>query len=547
MAESQNKPLLLDVQNLRIEVTAELGARRAVVDDVSFSLHEGEVLGLIGESGAGKSSIGRSLLLHTRNECQITGGQIIFRGHDLRGLDIEARRLFRGVNVAYVPENAAAAFNPAHTLYEQVCEVALQHGAMNATQARKDAARLFKELDLHSPDMLGSRYPHQATRDELQRAMVAMAMISKPDLLVLDEPTDDFDVTTQVTLLTSIRKLIRGLRTATLFITRDPAVAVQIADRIVVLQHGRIVEEGPTAQLLQQPTAEYTHRLVVDRAMTRSVPMPPGDGAGQPVLAVRDLVAGYRGAPKVIDGVSIDLMRGETLAVIGEAGSGKSTLARAIAGLLPSQSGELLLDGGNLPARSESRSKEQRRRIQMIHKMENVALNPRQRLLDVIGRPVAFFFNKSRRDVRVRVEDLLRQIDLPPESIMRRPGDLSDGERLRVCIARALAAEPDVIICDELTSALDPLAADETLRLLRRIQDQTGVAYLLVTHDVGSVRRIASKVAVILNGQLAAYGPAQRVLNPPYHPYTELLLSSVPEIRPDWLDELLRKRRKVMR
>jgi peptide/nickel transport system ATP-binding protein len=548
MAETATKTQLLDVRNLRIEAVAESGARVTLVDDVSFTLNGGEVLGLIGESGAGKSTIGLSTLVYARSGCQITGGQIVFRGHELRELGIEARQSLRGAKVAYIAQSAAAAFNPAHTLYDQVCEVALQHGVMNASQARVEAVRLFRELDLPNPETFGNRYPHQVSGGQLQRAMAAMAMIAKPDLLVFDEPTTALDVTTQVEVLASFKKLIRDHGTAALYITHDLAVVAQVADRIMVLRHGKMVEEGPATQILQQPRMEYTRMLVAERvaAQASSFVAPHGSSA-QPILATRDVVASYRSGPRVIDNVSIELMRGDTLAIVGESGSGKSTLARVIVGLLPRQEGDVLFDGASLPPRLESRSKEQHRRIQMIYQMPDVALNPRQTLLDIIGRPVAFYFNKSRREVRARVEELMRQIDLPLDYISRRPGELSGGQKQRVCIARALAAEPDVIICDEVTSALDPLVADEILRLLRRIQDQTGVGYLFITHDLGTVRRIANKVAVMYKGQMVAYGPTQQVFNPPYHPYTELLLSSVPEIRSDWLDEVLKKRRKVAR
>ena len=548
MAETVTKSQLLDVRNLRIEAVAETGKRLTLVDDVSFSLNGGEVLGLIGESGAGKSTIGLSALIYARTGCQITGGQIIFRGHELRELGIEARQLLRGAKVAYIAQSAAAAFNPAHTLYEQVCEVALQHGVMNPGQARTDAVRLFKELDLPNPETFGNRYPHQVSGGQLQRAMAAMAMIAKPDLLVFDEPTTALDVTTQVEVLASFKKLIRDHGTAALYISHDLAVVAQIADRIMVLRHGKMVEEGPSTQILQQPRMDYTRMLVAERAAAQASSfVTPHAEVDKPILSTRDVVASYRSGPRVIDNVSIDLMRGDTLAVVGESGSGKSTLARVIVGLLPRQAGDVLFAGESLPPRLESRNRDQHRRIQMIYQMPDVALNPRQTLLEIIGRPVAFYFGKGRAAVRERVEELMRQIDLPPEFITRRPGELSGGQKQRVCIARALAAEPDVIICDEVTSALDPLVADEILRLLRRIQDQTGVGYLFITHDLGTVRRVANKVAVMYKGQLVAYGPTQQVFSPPYHPYTELLLSSVPEMRPDWLDEVLRKRRKVIR
>jgi peptide/nickel transport system ATP-binding protein len=539
---------ILDVRNLRIEAVTETGTRVTLVDDVSFTLKQGEVLGLIGESGAGKSTIGLSTLVYARTGCQITGGQILFHGRDLRGLNVQGRQKLRGVKVAYIAQSAAAAFNPAHTIFDQVSEVALQHGVMNRAQAHMDAIRLFKELDLPNPDRFGNRYPHQVSGGQLQRAMAAMAMIAKPDLLVFDEPTTALDVTTQVEVLASFKKLIREHHTAALYITHDLAVVAQIADRIMVLRRGKMVEHGEATQILQRPEMDYTRMLVAERVAAEQGRFVEGHAEGdRPILEVRNVVASYRGTVNVIDDVSIDLKRGDTLAIVGESGSGKSTLARVIVGLLPRQNGDIVFDGTSLKPRLQDRGKDQLRRIQMIYQMPDVALNPRQTLLDIIGRPVRFYFGKGRADVRARVEELLRQIDLPPDYITRRPHELSGGQKQRVCIARALAAQPDIIICDEVTSALDPLVAEEILRLLRRIQDQTGVAFLFITHDLGTVRRIANKVSVMLKGKLVASGPTQQVFNPPFHPYTELLLSSVPEIRPDWLDEVLQRRRKAGR
>ncbi len=546
MAQTVIESEILDVRNLRIEAVTETGTRVTLVDDVSFTLKAGEVLGLIGESGAGKSTIGLSTLVYARTGCQITGGQILFRGRDLRTLDMQGRQSLRGVKVAYIAQSAAAAFNPAHTIYDQVCEVALQHGVMNRAQARMDAIRLFKELDLPNPQTFGSRYPHQVSGGQLQRAMAAMAMIAKPDLLVFDEPTTALDVTTQVEVLAAFKKLIREHRTAALYISHDLAVVAQIADRIMVLRQGKMVELGAATQVLQQPQMDYTRQLVAERVAAQQSRFVEGSAEEErPILEVKSVVAAYKGTVKVIDEVSIDVKRGDTLAIVGESGSGKSTLARVIVGLLARQQGDVLFDGTSLPARLADRSKDQLRRVQMIYQMPDVALNPRQTILEIIGRPVQFYFNKGRAETRARVEELLRHIDLPRDYITRRPHELSGGQKQRVCIARALAAQPDIIICDEVTSALDPLVADEILRLLRRIQDETGVAYLFITHDLGTVRRVANKVAVMLKGRVVASGPTQQVFNPPFHPYTELLLSSVPEIRPDWLDEVLSRRRKA--
>ena len=550
MAQVKAKPdqEILDVRNLRIEAVTAAGRRVTLVEDVSFTLRTGEVLGLIGEAGAGKSAIGLSTLVHARTGCQITGGQIVFEGSDLRALDMRSRQRLRGVKIAYIAQSAAAAFNPAHTIFDQVCEVALQHGVMNRAQARMDAIRLFKELDIPHPDQFGNRYPHQVSGGQLQRAMAAMAMIVKPDLMVFDEPTTALDVTTQVEVLASFKKLIREHRTAGLYITHDLAVVAQIADRIMVLRGGKTVEEGDAAQILQRPQMDYTRMLVAERVAAEQSEFVETYAQGdRPILEVKNVVAAYRGAIRVIDDVSIDLWRGDTLAIVGESGSGKSTLARVIVGLLPRQRGDILFDGVSLKPRLQDRSMDQLRRIQMIYQMPEAALNPRHTLLDIIGRPVQFYFGRSRAEVRTRVEELLRQVDLPPEYITRRPRELSEGQKQRACIARALAAQPDIIICDEVTSALDPLDAEEILRLLRRIQDDTGAAFLFITHDLGTVRRIASKVAVMLKGKLVAAGPTRQVFNPPFHPYTELLLSSVPEIRPDWLDEVLQRRRKAGR
>jgi peptide/nickel transport system ATP-binding protein len=534
---------VLQVEKLRIQARSDLGPGPVLVDDVSLSLRRGEVLGLIGESGAGKSTIGLATLGYTRRGCFIVGGNILFDGQDIRQMSLAARQELRGHGVAYIAQSAAASFNPAMTLYRQVCEVPVRHGLMSYTEAKAEAVKLFKELDLPNPETFGERYPHQVSGGQLQRAMAAMAMAAKPDILVFDEPTTALDVTTQVEVLASFRNLIRVHGTAALYITHDLAVVAQIADRIMVLRHGKMVEFGDTAQILQQPKEEYTRRLVAERVAGHS--FIPQSAAEAPVLDVAKVSASYRTLHKVIDDVSVQVLKGDTLAVVGESGSGKSTLARVIVGLLPRDDGDIRFQGQSLPPRLKDRSKDQLRRIQMIYQMPDVAVNPHQTLLEIIGRPVRFYFGRSRAEVRQRVLELLRQIDLPEDFITRRPGELSGGQKQRVCIARALAAEPDLIVCDEVTSALDQLVGEEILRLLKRLQDQLGIAYLFITHDLGTVKRIANKVVVMLKGKIVAAGDTQTVFAPPYHPYTELLLSSVPEMKTDWLDEVLANRAKL--
>ncbi len=538
-AEAQET--LLTVKDLRIEVRTDRGPGPVLVDDVSFTLRRGEVLGLIGESGAGKSTIGLSTLGYSRSGCVVSGGSMMMGGQDIRTMTGAQRRGLRGRGVAYIAQSAAASFNPSITIMDQVCEVAIRQGLMNKAEAEAAARALFRELELPNPDTFGSRYPHQVSGGQLQRAMAAMAMAARPDLLVFDEPTTALDVTTQVDVLASFRKLIREHRTAALYITHDLAVVAQIADRIMVLRRGKMVELGTARQILNEPREDYTKRLVAERAFGQTS-TPAGRDAEKPLLSVNRVWASYSKFANVISDVSVELRRGDTVAVVGESGSGKSTLARVIVGLLPRSEGEISFGGQVLSPRLAGRSKDQLRRVQMIYQIPDVALNPRQTLLDVIGRPMKFYFNRSNEEVRARVLDLLRQIDLPESFITRYPSELSGGQKQRVSIARALAAEPDIIICDEITSALDQLVAEEILRLLKRLQDDLGIAYLFITHDLGTVKRIANKVVVMLKGRVVAAGETAEVFTPPHHPYTELLLSSVPEMRGEWLDEVLVRR-----
>ncbi len=536
---------ILHVEQLRVEVRTDRGPGPVLVDNVSFDLRRGEVLGLIGESGAGKSTIGLTTLGYTRGGCYITGGKLDFEGRDIRQMSGAERRALRGPGVAYIAQSAAASFNPSHTLMQQVCEIPVKHGIMSMDDARKEAVKLFRELELPNPDTFGNRYPHQVSGGQLQRAMAAMAMAARPDILVFDEPTTALDVTTQVEVLASFRKLIREHGTAAIYITHDLAVVAQIADHIMVLRHGKMVEYGTSDQILQEPRQEYTQRLVADRAAGHTFRDDVASGA-LPILAVQNVTASYRSLAKVIDGVSVEVRKGDTVAVVGESGSGKSTLARVIIGLLPREAGDIQFQGQSLPPALANRSKDQLRRIQMIYQMPDVALNPNQTLLEIIGRPVQFYFGRSNAEVRRRVLELLHMMDLPEAFITRRPGELSGGQKQRVGIARALAAEPDLIICDEVTSALDQLVGEEILKLLKKLQDDLGLAYLFITHDLGTVKRIANKVAVMLKGKLVAGGETSKVFAPPYHPYTELLLSSVPEMRSDWLDQVLTGRAKTI-
>ena len=545
MAEmASGKGPLLDIRNLRIEATVHPPGEKPrdilIVDDVSLTLQKGRVMGLIGESGAGKSTIGLSALGYGRGGVRITGGQVLLNGRDILQGGTSGLRALRGKEVAYVAQSAAAAFNPSHRLMAQVVESAVHHGVANRAQAEQRAVALFKKLGLPDPENFGQRFPHQVSGGQLQRAMTAMALCAEPDLIVFDEPTTALDVTTQIDVLAAIKDAIRDTGVAALYITHDLAVVAQVSDDIMVLRHGRMVEFGETAQIIHAPREEYTRALVSVRSIVHEEKKP----APQPLLEVRGVTASYSGRMvKVLDGVSVKLSVGQTLAVVGESGSGKSTLARVVTGLLAPAQGEILFNGNTLPARLPDRTKEQLRELQMIYQMADVAMNPRHTVGKIIGRPLEFYFGMRGDEKKRRVQQLLDEIEMGAGYIDRYPAELSGGQKQRVCIARALAAKPKLIICDEVTSALDPLVADGILKLLLNLQKIEGVAYLYITHDLTTVKAIADSIAVMYQGKIVRYGTKTEVLTPPFDAYTDLLLASVPEMEIGWLESAISRRR----
>ena len=532
--------VLLEIRGLKIEGQAD-DQWHEIVHGIDLDLRRGEVLGLIGESGAGKSTIGIAAMGFARPGCRITGGSIIFDGIDLRAASEEEKRKLRGKRIAYVAQSAAASFNPAHKLIDQYCEMPVQHGVKPRGEAEADAKDLYRRLQLPEPETIGFRYPHQVSGGQLQRAMTAMAMSCQPDLIVFDEPTTALDVTTQIEVLAAIKKVVRELNTAAIYITHDLAVVAQMADRIMVLQYGHLVEEGIAREMIAAPKEEYTRRLLAVRSFRKQEQVETDQT--QPLLRVENVTASYGGVIKVLKNVSMEIHKARTVAVVGESGSGKSTLARAITGLLPPLEGRVFYGREEMPPTLKQRTPEQLRRMQMIYQMPDTALNPRQRVRDTIGRPLEFYLGMRGLDREERVRELLTMIELEPdEFIDRLPGELSGGQKQRICIARALAAEPELIICDEVTSALDQLVAEEILKLLQRLQDELLVSYMFITHDLATVRAISDEIVVMLQGEVVEQGEKNEVLTPPHHEYTELLLSSVPEMDPDWLDSLLAKR-----
>ena len=536
-------PDLLSVKNLKIEATSyppgEPPKTVTLVENVSFDVQKGKVLGLIGESGAGKSTIGLSALAYGRGGAAITGGQVLLNGKDILTLGRDGVRTIRGCKVCYVAQSAAAAFNPAHKLGEQVIEAALRHKIMSRPEAEKRALYLFKVLGLPNPETFGDRYPHQVSGGQLQRAMTAMALCPNPELIVFDEPTTALDVTTQIDVLAAIKHAIEETHTAALYITHDLAVVAQISDDIMVLRHGKTVEYGTTKQIIEAPNQDYTRALVSVRQTKREEARDQSDT----LLNIEHVSAGYANGFKVLHDVSMHLPKGQTLAIVGESGSGKSTLARVITGLLPPQEGKITFDGKELPRALSGRTKDELRRVQMIYQMADTAMNPRQTVRDIIGRPISFYYGLHGAKKTERVRQLLDQIEMGDRFLDRYPAELSGGQKQRVAIARALAAKPELILCDEPTSALDPLVAEGILNLLLKLQEETAVSYVFITHDIAIVRAIADSVAVMHRGKLVRFGPKSKVLSPPFDDYTDLLLKSVPEMELGWLEKVLTTRR----
>ncbi len=535
-------PPLLIIKDLRIEGYQE-EQWNGIVHGVSLELNRGEVLGLIGESGAGKSTIGIAAMGYARPGCRITGGSINFDGKELTTASQEELREMRGVRVAYVAQSAAASFNPAHKLMQQFAEAPVQHNVMKFAEAEAKAKDLYRRIDLPDPENIGSRFPHQVSGGQLQRAMVAMAMACNPDLIVFDEPTTALDVTTQIEVLAAIKDAIRQFNTAAIYITHDLAVVSQIADRIMVLRHGNEVETGETRQIVENPKEDYTRALLSVRKTREEKVIHEDDG--KVVLEVKNITAAYGNGVRVLNGVSTQVTKGNTVAVVGESGSGKSTMARVITGLLPPEDGEILFHGEVLPASFKGRPKDLLRRIQMVYQMPDVALNPRQKVKDVIGRPLDFYFGMKGDEKHKRILELLDKIELGEKYLDRFPSELSGGEKQRVCIARALAAEPELIICDEVTSALDQLVAEGILKLLQHLQNELAVSYLFITHDLATVKAISDEIVVMYQGEVVEQGTKEAILTPPHHVYTDLLLSSVPEMDPDWLDGVLDHRKEL--
>ena len=551
----------LSIEGLWVEGQAPSREWLPIARDVSVSVQAGEIVSLIGESGAGKTTVALAALGYCRPGTRFADGQVHLGETNLLSLDPAALRDIRGRRVAYVAQSASAALNPRILIGKQLVEGLLVHGIMGAAEGYRRVIEQMELLQLPHPAEMAERYPYQVSGGQRQRVMIAMAMVCMPDFLILDEPTTALDVTTQIEVLKAVKEAIRDRGTGAIYVSHDLSVVAQVADRILVMNDGREVEEAATEAMLDRPREDYTRMLLgavrlvpKDEGSFPASPAPGRASGSSALLEVEDVYATYeRGdllkpwKPEndVLRGIDCAIREREVVALVGESGSGKSTLARVIAGLLPQRVGEVRYRGGPLPPRARTRDTDQLRKVQIVFQHPDMTLNPARTIEYAIGRPLELYFGMKGEARRARVEELLGLVDLPAHFADRQPSELSGGEKQRVALARAFGAEPELIICDEVLSSLDTLVATTILDLLKDLKERLGVAYLFVSHDLATVATIADRVIVMYAGRVCEQGPTREVFSPPYHPYTDLLISSVPELRTDWLSDVLETREGV--
>lgn len=555
---------ILEVEHLRVQFTSDSGTTTAVVDE-SFSIRPGETLALVGESGSGKSVTSLSVMrLVEHGGGKIVNGSIKLRCRDGRVVDLrhanksELQHL-RGSEVAMIFQEPMTSLNPVFTVGAQIAESLILHRGMDEKEALKEAVHLLELVRIPDAERISLRFPHQLSGGMRQRVMIAMALACKPQLLIADEPTTALDVTVQAQILALISELQKEIGMAVLFITHDMGVVAQIADRVAVMRYGEIVESGTAQAIFAHPQHPYTQALL--SAVPRlgalkdiehpcffrlidpdngKVIEPPSDKLpppGETILEVKNLVktfpvrTDFWGRPTYVvracDHVSFDLRAGETLSIVGESGCGKSTTGRAVLRLLDVDSGEVLHRGKSLLRMTRHELQEERRNLQMIFQDPYASLDPRQTVGYSIAEPMMIHNYCSKKEMYDRVALLLKRVGLSPDMANRYPHEFSGGQRQRICIARALSLKPQIIVADECVAALDVSIRAQVVNLMMELQEEMGLSYIFISHDMGVVERISHRVAVMYLGQIVEMGSRRAVLGNPLHPYTQKLLSAV--------------------
>ena len=524
---------VLDIEKLTIALPP--GADRPnAVTDVDLVLRPGAVTCLIGESGSGKSLVARAILgLLPGPHVRVSGGRIDFEGEDLATITPKRMRRIRGARIAMIFQEPMTALNPLHTIGRQLDEVLRIHTALGRADRQARVVALLDSVHLPEPARLLRSYPHQLSGGQRQRAMIAMALALNPRLLIADEPTTALDVTTQAQILHLIRELQREHGTSVLFITHDFGVVADIADTVAVLQKGTLVEQGPAASVLGAPKHPYTRALIA--AVPRLTPPPqrPPNTAPRVVEArAIEKTYGARGlfggrVTRALDGVDLELRRGETLGLVGESGSGKSTLARAITRLMPVDSGEILLSGHSVAALSRRQMRPHRKRVQMVFQDPYGSLDPRQRVVDIVAEgPI--IHGTMPEVAKAQAREMLALVGLDPAAAQRFPHEFSGGQRQRIGIARALAMQPEVLVADEPVSALDVSVQAQVLALLADIKARLHLSMVFVTHDLRVALQVCDRIAVMRAGQVVEVAPTSEIFFAPKHPYTRALFAAVP-------------------
>jgi len=533
---------LLNINKLTVGYVNPSGELIPAVQDVSFTLKKGETLGIVGESGCGKSTLARAILGYCRPGSFIMGGEVLFDGEDILQMSSSQLRDLRGQRIAMVPQNPLSSLTYHMKVGPQVDEILKIHRGMDSSAAHLHTLELFAGTNLPDPEQIYDRYPHEISGGQRQRVVIAGALACQPAIMVLDEPTTALDTTTEIQVLKLVKELRQENEMALIYITHDLTLTDYICKNVLVMLDGKVVEQGRVAKIFKHPQTDYTKMLIaaiprVD-AKSGAGAFLPSAGAPQPLLEVDRLKFRYgqrrllatifksREEPLAVNDVTFDLEHGETVGLVGESGSGKSTIANIICGLLTPTTGNVVFDSQPINTPAEKRSLEFRKRIQIIFQDPLSSLNPRHRIETILTRPLKIFFGLKGKAARNRAIELLEAMELLPEHLSRFPRQLSGGQQQRVAIACAFAAKPDLILCDEVTSALDVSVQAHVLELLKAIQEKTGVACVFISHDLGVVKQVANKVIVLQKGIVAEAGPTEDVFAKPIHNYTRLLLAA---------------------